>query len=40
MTSKFLKQLSFDEAKTLIFQNKEIKAFLKEADWDKNKMAG
>ena len=40
MSTKFLKQLSFDEAKTLLFQNDEIKAFIKEEDWDKNKING
>jgi len=40
MSSKFLKQLSFDEAKILLFQNAEIKACIKEEDWEKNKING
>ena len=40
MSKKFLKQLNFDEAKQLLFQNGETKGLVEEIDWEKNKING
>ena len=40
MTTKFLKQLTSEEAKILLFQNEQIKSFLSEEVWEQNKISG
>ena len=40
MTTKYLKALSFDEAKIFLFQDEEISQILKNELWDKNKISG